>query len=728
MADRFYRDIEIPNLPSDRIVDAPDSDNFIQLYGVEGSLVVKRNDSSEIILSSSFDSTQPLTITSTEATTSTTTGAIVSSGGIGLAGNLAVGGGIYANNSLGSAGQVLTSTGTGIEWSASSGGFNGGTITDPLNINNATVSTNTTTGALIVAGGAGIGDDLFVGGNISISTGGSLFIEGSDIFNDDGQTYFVSLTGNDTNSGRKIWDAFLTVKQALSVATAGDVIFIAAGTFTEVFPLTVPAGVNVRGRGIRETQIKPTLATDDLDCFLLNGDTTVTDLTVRDFFYNSTNDTGYAFKYASGASITERSPYIERVTVLTKGSVTSSSDPYGFNQGDAGRGALVDGAVMSRSSIQAAMLFNETTFIVPDSRALIMTNGARVEWLTCFTYFADLAIEGKVGATGRGGDGKTYLTFSGISGAGFSVSETIRFIGTGGTPTVDFTVEAVSGSKVTVDGSLNGLEGLDLTPGAGGSITGLTSGTTATSITRYDRSEFAAELRSIASANIYGNQGVRADGADVILQLMAHNFAYIGTGADLTNDKAAVVQANEVIEANGGKVYYNSSDQSGDFRVGDLFRVNFETGEVTFDGGTFDVTALGSINFVDGGNQTTVTASGITTGNLSFAGNSITTSTGNLTLDPAGSGTISLNGGTTVTGTFTATGNTTLTANTASTSTTTGTLVVTGGVGASGDIWANNIYANDFYYAATSTRQPKITVGTTAPSTPAVGDLWVDTN
>jgi hypothetical protein len=317
-----------------------------------------------------------------------------------------------------------------------------------------------------------------------------------------------------------------------------------------------------------------------------------------------------------------------------------------------------------------------------------MTNGARVEWLTCFTYFADLAIEGKVGTTGRGGDGKTYLTFSGISGAGFSVSETIRFIGTGGTPTVDFTVEAVSGSKVTVDGSLNGLEGLDLTPGSGGSITGLTSGTTATSITRYDRSEFAAELRSIASANIYGNQGVRADGADVILQLMAHNFAYIGTGADLTNDKAAVVQANEVIEANGGKVYYNSSDQSGDFRVGDLFRVNFETGEVTFDGGTFDVTALGSINFVDGGDQTTVTASGITTGNLSFAGNSITTSTGNLTLDPAGSGTIALNGGTTVTGAFSATGATTLTANLTSTSTTTGTLVVTGGVGVSGTIYA----------------------------------------
>ena len=71
--------------------------------------------------------------------------------------------------------------------------------------------------------------------------------------------------------------------------------------------------------------------------------------TVKDYFYNSSNDTGYAFKLKSNYNVaTEgRRPYIKGVSVITKGSVTSASDPRGFNQGDAGRGALIDGSVVS---------------------------------------------------------------------------------------------------------------------------------------------------------------------------------------------------------------------------------------------------------------------------------------------------------------------------------------------------------------------------------------------
>jgi hypothetical protein len=281
----------------------------------------------------------------------------------------------------------------------------------------------------------------------------------------------------------------------------------------------------------------------------MNGQTSVQDITVRDMFYDSGNDTGYAFRFASGAEVLFRSPYVERITVLNRGSTVTADDPYGYATGDAGRGALLDGAAVTRNSLEAAMLFNEVTFIVPNSRAIIMTNGARTEWLNCFTYFADLAIEGVAGATGRGGDGKTYVTFGGVSAPGFSVGETIRITSTDLSTVIDLVVDSVDGDKVTVDGKLNTLEGTDFTPDL---IIGLTSGTTATTVTRYDRSEFAAEMRSISSANVYGNRGVRADGDDVILQLMAHNFAYIGTGADLTNDKSTVIQANEVIELNDG--------------------------------------------------------------------------------------------------------------------------------------------------------------------------------
>lgn len=480
----------------------------------------------------------------------------------------------------------------------------------------------------------------------------------------EGQTYYVTQDGNDLEPGTSIQGAFATIKKALTVAVAGDTIKVGAGTFTEVFPLTVPAGVSIVGLGIRPTKIVPTAGTNNKDAFLLEGESGIVDLTVADFFYDAINDTGYAFRFKPNAVISTRSPYIERVTILCRGSSPSASDPYGFLTGDAGRGALVDGASVTRASLEAAMLFNECTFIVPNSRALIMKNGARVEWLTCFTYFADLAIEGAVGSTGRGGDGKTRITFTGVSGAGWQAGENIQYTSTDGSTVFNILVDSVvSSDTVLVDGKFDILEGEDFTPGAGGSIVGLTSSTTATGISRYDRSEFAAELRSIASANIYGNQGAKADGDDVRLQLMAHNFAYIGTGADLTNNATAVVQANEVIEVNGGRVYFNSVDQTGTWRVGDLFSVDFETGNVTFQAPAFDVSSLTGINFTNGIQTTTVDPTQVATGNLVLSGNSLTSTTGNITIDPSGSADIVLNADVSVTGNLDVGGNITLAGN-----------------------------------------------------------------
>ena len=109
---------------------------------------------------------------------------------------------------------------------------------------------------------------------------------------------------------------------------------------------------------------------------------------------------------------------------MTKGSVTSGTDPYGFAQGDAGRGAKLDGALFAASGIESAILFNEATFIVPNSVGLLLTNGVRVEWLNSFIYFANEGIKGVQGATGRSGSGQTRLKLSGVSGT-FSSSEII---------------------------------------------------------------------------------------------------------------------------------------------------------------------------------------------------------------------------------------------------------------------------------------------------------------
>ena len=71
------------------------------------------------------------------------------------------------------------------------------------------------------------------------------------------------------------------------------------GEYQEAFPMTVPDGVTLRGTNLRSTSIKPTSVTNDNNALILSGDCHVSDLTIKDFFYNSSADEGYAFVVVS---------------------------------------------------------------------------------------------------------------------------------------------------------------------------------------------------------------------------------------------------------------------------------------------------------------------------------------------------------------------------------------------------------------------------------------------
>ena len=737
----------------------------------------------------------------------------------------------------------------------------------------------------------------------------------TDVTNGPGNTFFVASTGNNNTTlangganGKHADTPFLTITKALETATSGDTIHIAAGEYQEVFPMTVPDGVTIRGANLRSTSVKPTGATSNNNAFILSGDCHVSDLTIKEFFYDSGNDKGYAFVVVSNMNSTT-SPYVERVTVNTKGSVVSGSDPYGYTQGDAGRGALLDGANIAAASQHSSVLFNECTFITPNQVGLKITNGMRVEWLNCFNYFASIGIEGAQGATGKSGTGSTRLKFGGTSGT-FSSSEvayqledgfqsgtyarsgtTITLTRTGhGLVTGDYiyadhisggatdgfyqvtlvdantvtyssgsgtisssnvtykkavatgTVASNDGTYVFITGKgtgefttvnkptktlsrfgdsqlstaqkkfgtasilLDGTEDNVKVPtdedfGFGtanfcleafirpGSVTGIqrifdlresttntaptvylngtalhfasgntshinggtlstntwyhvavarSNGTTrlfldgtqlgtytdgndygttkpviigsnyaaspveafngyidevriskasarftaaftpttteygsdlntvlllhangdnasttftdvsggisdirssggdsATSVITADYSAFGAELRSVASACVYGQKGVQANGSGVKLILTAHNFGYVGSGDDFTNDPSLAIQANEVVELNGGKVLYSSTDQDGDFRVGDAFTVDQETGNVQFQA-TSSAQSAANITLSDATGTTNIFPAYIETGNLRFAGNSMTSTAGQVIVDPAG--------------------------------------------------------------------------------------------
>jgi hypothetical protein len=452
-------------------------------------------------------------------------------------------------------------------------------------------------------------------GTVGILSATTVFGHIDGILNKPGNTWFVSTNGNDSHIGDDYNQQFLTLEHALSVAQYGDIIDIASGDYEEVCPLTVPAGVTIKGSSIRSTSIIPTDATKTQDIFKLNNLSTIEDLTIRGCCYDSINDTGYAFSYDVGIAITTRSPYIQRVTVLNRGSVVSSSDPYGFDTADAGRGAKVDGSLVDPSSIEAGMLFNEVTFFTPNQKGLVMTNGARVEYLNCFHYFADEGICGVAGTTGIGGNANARVRVVGLSTIP-TANDVIKLY-SGGVGVATGTVVSHDSGLITISGKGTGKFSSNVGTGTTQDVRifqsdGTTQVGTADTITFADYKMFGAEIRSVSCAFEYGNKGVVADGNGVQLRLFAANFNHIGSGKDFSNDDTLVVQDNEISEINDGQISYVSIDQKGDFRVGETFFVDQETGNVSF-AATTGMTVANAFTVVGGGNTMTITDDSITT-------------------------------------------------------------------------------------------------------------------
>ena len=567
---------------------------------------------------------------------------------------------------------------------------------------------------------------------------GTIVVDGVDLTLRQGNIFYVAENGDDTHTGTHQQDPFASISKALSVSSSGDTIHVYPGIYTESFPLTVPVGVTVKGQGIRGVTVKPTTATRYNDAFLLNGETTIEDLTVSDFYsggafqdttaasagsatlnvgtapfahayvsggtitfggndYAISNavythgtgqlvithagpdagvgtttfikdivfscnggnrtfpDNGYAFRFATDFEVTSRSPYIKNVSVITKGSVTSASDPRGFDAGDAGKGVYVDGAYATINSKEAAMLFHSATFITPGVDALTATNGARIEWLNSFTYFANRSLYAFDSNDGLKGEGKTRIRLSGISGT-FAGGETITFTSTDNSTVVTKVINSVENSDtLVINGKDTGLLGFDFTPLSISS----SGGASATAIESLDLRDFGAEIRMIGSASVYGNNGLVGDGPGVLVYAIGHNLAYIGNGKAVTNDPSTVVQAQEVIETNDAQIRYNSVDHKGDFRVGDLFYVNQETGSASFSVSDFVINTTNGVTFNTGGDTTFVDGSKIETGDWRISGNTIQTLTQDANFNAA-SGTIKLNDNVDITGNLDVTGNVTI--------------------------------------------------------------------
>ena len=84
------------------------------------------------------------------------------------------------------------------------------------------------------------------------------------------------------------------------------------------------------------------------------------------------------------------------------------------------------------------------------------------------------------------------------------------------------------------------------------------------------------------------------------VRLTGHDFLYIGTGNfTSTNypnvDPTKAVQANQQLATGGGRVFFTSTDQDGNFNVGNLFGVQQSTGTATLNASAFNLSGLQSL-------------------------------------------------------------------------------------------------------------------------------------
>ena len=201
-----------------------------------------------------------------------------------------------------------------------------------------------------------------------------------------------------------------------------------------------------------------------------------------------------------------------------------------------------------------------------------------------------------------------------FDGSKFKAGDSIAESGGGGVFAILLDSSAVHGQY----GFTMTFEGFDSQPLEGGSIQFITDSNLPTdsgydsftyviqSTTDWDSTTGKITLvlaqQKLDTAPAFHGQNVRIRYNYSQVRLTGHDFLDIGTGSQTnTNYPQNPLsgykprQGNEIIEKNTGRVYYVSTDQDGNFRVGNYFRIDQATGRATLDASAFDLAGLTSL-------------------------------------------------------------------------------------------------------------------------------------
>lgn len=443
---------------------------------------------------------------------------------------------------------------------------------------------------------------------------------------------YVAKDGNDSNNGTSIDNAKLTIASAVGIAQSSTVIKVLSGNYVESNPIVVPAFVAIVGDDLRSVKVLPSNATQDL--FHVNKGCKLANMTFSGhlapaaavafpsggatnvgggkwkgpYVQNCTSDTttGTGIRVDGNLAVKTKSMNVDAFTQYNQGGVGVAVTNEGYAQLVSVFTICCDKAITCHAGGQADVANSNCSF---GTFGLVANGKGSEQFIGTVTTSAAAAQDNVTINVGTGEtrpyDGQIvyfdqlYKSVETITvtngGSGYTSTPTVTLAAptgpSGETSTAFATLEGDAVASITIISSGSQYESTPSVTisGGGGSSAAATANMADTYYTINSATPIVSGITTLTLAeNLINTVGV---GSTVFffqqskIIASSHTFEYIGSGNDITTATpkrgGVTIQANEVLTQNGGRVIYTSTDQAGNFRIGDDLQINQNTGTIS---------------------------------------------------------------------------------------------------------------------------------------------------
>ena len=468
--------------------------------------------------------------------------------------------------------------------------------------------------------------EVILGDNVTLNAGATGINSAPNVL-------YVAKDGIDTNNGTSIDNAKLTIKSAVSIAQSGTIIKVLSGNYVEANPITLPAFTAVVGDDVRTVKVLPSTPTSDI--FHVNKACKLANMT-----FSGHVAPAAAVAFPSGIATNVgggkwKGPYIQNCTsdtttgtgIYIDGNLAEKTKSMNvdaftqYNQGGVGVAVTNEGyaqlvSVFTICCDKAITVHNGGQADLANSNCSFGTFGLVANGLsdqqfigtvtTSASSTQDNIIINVGSSTTRPYDGQVvyfdqlYKSVASISitngGSGYTSTPSVTITSpTGPNGEVASAFATVEGGIVTEIDIISSGSQYTSTPTI--TISAPDSGTTSTATanmadTYYTINSSTPIVSGITTLtlaeNLINTVGIASTAyffqqSKIIAS--SHTFEYIGSGNTITlatpKRGGVTIQANEVVSENGGRVIYTSTDQAGNFRIGDDLQINQSTGTIS---------------------------------------------------------------------------------------------------------------------------------------------------